>query len=102
MASEDKKLVKYFRAFGDRTRFRILTLLADREMTVNEITDKIGLSQPTVSRHLGILRDVEAVIDRREGQNVYYSLNKRAVESCCSGMCDFLELRISLPKKRKK
>lgn len=98
----EKAYSKYFKAFGDPTRLRILALLSSREMTVSEIVSRIGLSQPTISRHLGILRDAEVVKDRREGQSVYYSLNKGAVEGCCTGFCDCLEIHIKTDKSEKK
>ena len=72
------------------------------EMTVNEIVKAIGLSQPTISRHLAILREAEVVIDRRDGQQVFYSLNKSSVENCCSGFCDCLAVTIKIPKKHRK
>ena len=95
---EARKYTKYFKAFGDPSRFRIIRLLSGKEMSVNDIADAVGLSQPTVSRHLAILREADVVIDRRDGQQVYYSLNKNAVQTCCSGFCDCLEI----PVKRKK
>lgn len=98
----EKRFSKYFKAVGDPSRLRILMLLSSKEMTVNEIAKSVALSQPTVSRHLGILRDAEIVHDRREGQNVYYSLNKITVENCCDGFCDCLAIRVPRPKKRKK
>ncbi|MBU1320244.1 MAG: metalloregulator ArsR/SmtB family transcription factor [candidate division Zixibacteria bacterium] len=93
---------KYFKAFGDPTRLRILALLSSKEMTVSEIVANIGLSQPTISRHLGILRDADVVHDRRDGQNVYYSINKASVEGCCRGFCDCLEIRIKTGQSKKK
>ncbi len=95
---EARKYTKYFKSFGDPSRFRIIRLLSGKEMSVNDIADAVGLSQPTVSRHLAILREADVVINRREGQQVYYSLNKNAVQTCCSGFCDCLEI----PVKRKK
>ncbi len=99
---EIKKYTKYFKAFGDPSRFRIIRLLSSREMSVNEIAEKVGLSQPTVSRHLAILREADVVIDRRDGQQVYYSLNKGAVQSCCDGFCNCLEIPGKAGKTAKK
>lgn len=82
-----------FKAFGDPTRLKILTLLGKREMTVGEITTAVGLSQPSVSRHLGILKRVGAVLARRDAQCVRYRLNRDAVESCCDGFCYALRVR---------
>ena len=89
-AMDERTFSKYFKAFGDRTRLKILGLLASREMTVGDITKKIGLSQPTVSRHLSILREADIVNNRRDGQQVFYSLNKTSVSNCCIGFCNCL------------
>jgi DNA-binding transcriptional ArsR family regulator len=93
---------KYFKAFGDPTRLRIIILLSSGELTVNEIVKEIGLSQPTVSRHLAILRQANVVIDRREAQQVFYSLNKASIENCCSGFCCCLAISPKSGKKTKK
>jgi DNA-binding transcriptional ArsR family regulator len=99
---DEKTYTRYFKAFGDPSRLRIVVLLSSGEMTVNDIVEKVGLSQPTVSRHLGILRDSDIVIDRREGQKVYYSLNKNSVQNCCSGFCECLAIPIVVSRGRKK
>ena len=67
---DEKQFSRYFKAFGDPSRLRILQALTSREMTVGEITAKIGLAQPTISRHLALMRDSGIVVDRREGQKV--------------------------------
>jgi len=99
---DEKTFSKYFKAFGDMSRLKILNLLRSKALTVNEIVGKVGLSQPTVSRHLSILRDAEVVIDRREGQQVFYSLNLDRVENCCQDFCDCLSDPRTRPTKRKK
>jgi len=99
---DEKIFSKYFKAFGDRTRIRILRLLASREMTVGDITKKIGLSQPTVSRHLSILREADIVNNRRDGQQVFYSLNKTSVSNCCVGFCDCLVVPVTAFRKKSK
>ncbi|UCD63856.1 MAG: winged helix-turn-helix transcriptional regulator [Candidatus Zixiibacteriota bacterium] len=102
---KEKTYTRYFKAFGDPSRFKIIQLLSAKEMSVNDITAAVGLSQPTVSRHLAILREADIVVDRREGQQVYYRLNKDNVQTCCTGFCDCLEIPVRAagkPKKRKK
>ncbi|MCP4583951.1 MAG: winged helix-turn-helix transcriptional regulator [candidate division Zixibacteria bacterium] len=99
---DTKRFSKYFKAFGDPSRLRIIRLLSDKEMTVNDVADSVGLSQPTVSRHLAILREAGVVVDRRDKQKVYYSLNKQSVENCCSGFCDCLEIKVKTVRKNKK
>jgi len=98
----EKIFTKYFKAFGAPTRLRIIMLLAANEMTVNEIVKAVGLSQPTVSRHLAILRQVEIVSDRREAQQVFYKLNKGAIKSCCTGFCCCLAIPPEGAKKSQK
>jgi ArsR family transcriptional regulator len=89
---DTKQFSRYFKAFSDQSRLTILQLLSGGEMTVGEITAKLGLAQPTVSRHLAILRAADVVHDRREGQQVIYSLNRKAVSICCTGFCDCLKV----------
>jgi ArsR family transcriptional regulator len=102
MRMDEKTFSRYFKAFSDRTRLRILQLLSSKEMTVTEIVKAVRLSQPTVSRHLAILREAGIAVDRKDGQKVYYSLNKKAVKNCCVCFCDELETRKRPPKKKKK
>ena len=63
-----------FRAFCDRTRLRILSLLRAREMCVGDIVASLEISQPKVSRHLGYLRRAGLVRARKEGLWCHYSL----------------------------
>lgn len=74
-AATDRRMVKFFKALSDRTRQNILRLLDDKERTVSDIVSNFNLSQPTISRHLAVLKEAELVMDRRQGQNVFYSLN---------------------------
>jgi len=98
----DRIFSKLFKALSDRSRLRILQTLSSGEMSVSEITKAVGFSQPTVSRHLSILREAEVVVDRREGKQVFYSLNKIMVENCCTGFCSCLGTPMHVVIKRKK
>src|SRR5690349_22412037 len=69
-----RPLTKLFRALGDETRLRIVALLAHGELCVCHIETALELSQPNVSRHLGILRAANVVDSRRDGTWVYYSI----------------------------
>jgi len=73
---------RLFKALGDETRLRIVALLAHGELCVCHIQEALGLSQPNISRHLGILRSVGVVSDRREGTWVYYGLTPPADPDC--------------------
>jgi DNA-binding transcriptional ArsR family regulator len=63
-----------FKTLADPTRRAILERLTrDGEQTVRALTDQAGVSQPAVSKHLGILKLAGLVRDRREGRQTHYS-----------------------------
>lgn len=63
-----------FRAFSDRTRLRILSLLQEGECCVGDLGEILQTEQPRISRHLAYLRKAGLVSVRRAGQWSYYSL----------------------------
>jgi len=63
-----------FRAFSDRTRLRILSLLRDGELCVGDLVDVLKLPQPKVSRHLAYLRKAGLVSTRESGLWIFYRL----------------------------
>ena len=65
-----------FRAIGEETRLRIMILLLRGELTVTELTQILGQSQPRVSRHLKILSDAGLVERYREGSWMFYRANQ--------------------------
>ena len=71
----DRQLSKFFKALSDQTRREILRLLERHPRSVGEIVDNFQLSQPTISRHLSVLREADLVVDQRRGQHVIYRLN---------------------------
>ncbi|NCA68162.1 MAG: ArsR family transcriptional regulator, partial [Clostridia bacterium] len=58
-------LIEFFKLVSDETRLRIVILLAQQELAVCEICGILKLTQPKVSKHLGKLRDMNFVIDKR-------------------------------------
>lgn len=76
-----RDLTRLFRALGDETRLRIVALLAHGELCVCHIEKALELSQPNVSRQLGILRAAGVVDARRDGSWMYYSLAPQAHDS---------------------
>jgi ArsR family transcriptional regulator len=63
-----------FRAFSDRTRLRILSLLHKREFCVGDLVDILQVPQPRISQHLAHLRKAGLVTVRKSGLWCYYSL----------------------------
>lgn len=71
---------KLFRGFADRSRLRILEALRGRALTVGEIVEATGLSQPNVSNHLGCLRDCGLVRREPRGRHAVYRLSDERIE----------------------
>jgi ArsR family transcriptional regulator len=63
-----------FKALAEPIRLRILVLLSDGELCVCDLTALLELPQPTISRHMGKLKQLGLVTDRRNGRWVHYRL----------------------------
>lgn len=88
-----------FAVIADGTRRDILSILLDRrvgregtgrEISVSEIVAHLELSQPTVSKHLKVLREAELVTVREEGQHRYYALEYTPLETVEDWLIPFL------------
>ncbi len=64
-------LIDIFRAFADPSRLRIVQLLREMELSVGEIAQVLGQSQPRVSRHIKVLVDAGLALRRREGSSIF-------------------------------
>jgi DNA-binding transcriptional ArsR family regulator len=71
-------LVGLFRLLSDQTRLNILMILAKGERNVGSLCEELGLPQPTVSHHLGLLRSRNLLQNRRVGKQVFYGLSAPA------------------------
>ena len=69
-----------FNAVAEPRRRQILNVLAGGERPVNDLVPLLGLTQPQVSKHLRVLREVGAVDVREEGRRRLYSLNAHALK----------------------
>lgn len=67
-------LSELYKMFGDSTRVKIINILIDDELCVNEIAEKISATQSAVSHQLRILKQSKLVKYRKEGQTTYYSI----------------------------
>jgi DNA-binding transcriptional ArsR family regulator len=70
-----EQLNNLFQLLSDKTRLRILMLLAEGERHVTALCESLELPQPTVSHHLGLLRVHNVIGNRRKGKQVFYFLN---------------------------
>ena len=63
-----------FRALSHPTRIAILELLRERELSARAIQEKLGVEQANLSQHLAILRSHQIVLNRKDGNQVFYSI----------------------------
>jgi len=87
------ELETMFLALGDKTRLRLLALMADGPVAVGFLADSLNESQPKVSRHLAYLRNAGMVSTSRDGKWVYYGIRyprdaaqRRILESLISSI----------------
>lgn len=78
-----------FKALADPTRRQILEMLKKNDLSVNEIASNFAISQPSISRHLSILKKADLVSDERKGQQIIYSLNTSVFESLVGWFMSF-------------
>jgi len=88
---DTEQLATVFRALGDPSRLRLLHAVEQGELTVSEITEVTGLSQPRVSRHLKLLVDARVLRRARDRNEVYYRANtdldrRRLVRDALDGL----------------
>lgn len=69
-----KEMETFFMALADKTRLRLLNLMAEDEVCVCFFTEVLGDSQPKISRHLAYLRNADLVEARRDGKWMHYSI----------------------------
>jgi len=83
-ATSAEQVARAFKALGDPTRVRLLSLIAAHdggEACVCDLTDPVGLSQPTVSHHLKQLVDAGLVSREQRGKWAYYRIEQPALDA---------------------
>jgi DNA-binding transcriptional ArsR family regulator len=101
-----------FEVLAEPTRRRILDLLREDERSVNEIVDRLPLSQPGVSRHLRVLREANLVNVRQDAQRRLYAVNPAPLaeidawlepyRALWSDRLDALEAHLDMKKGRRR
>jgi DNA-binding transcriptional ArsR family regulator len=69
-----------FKAMADPTRRKIIELLKDGPKTAGEIANHFSHAQPTISRHLNVLKNANLVVDQRNGTYIVYRLNTTVLQ----------------------
>jgi DNA-binding transcriptional ArsR family regulator len=72
-------LAETFRLLGDPTRLRIVDAIADGELCVCDIAERVGISESAVSHQLRLMRAQRIVRGRRQGRCVYYTLDDQHI-----------------------
>ena len=73
------ELVALFKTLADETRLRIMFAISEKELCVQELTMVLNVSSSLVSHQMKTLKSMKLVKQRREGKNVYYSLDDEHV-----------------------
>lgn len=86
---EAERIAKTFKALGDPTRVRLLSLIAASdggEACICDLTDPVGLSQPTVSHHMKLLTDAGLVTREQRGKWAYYAVVDDALTNAAAAL----------------
>mgnify|MGYP000207742296 CR=1 FL=1 len=90
MMSASPDTVQFSKALADETRQKIMRLCCCRWLSVGQIVEALDVSQPTVSHHLAVLKSARLVRTRREGKQIFYTLDQeRMAAGCCKLAADF-------------
>lgn len=92
LLDEDKiiDLAELYKIFGDSTRIKIINILIDNELCVNQISEKTNVSQSAISHQLRILKSAKLVKYRKEGNSIFYSLADDHVEKIFKIGCEHI------------
>ena len=92
LLDEDKiiDLAELYKIFGDSTRIKIINILIDNELCVNQISEKTNISQSAISHQLRILKSSKLVKYRKEGNSIFYSLADDHVEKIFKIGCEHI------------
>jgi ArsR family transcriptional regulator len=75
--------VEFGKAIADATRQTIMRYCCCEWRAVLDIAEQAGVTQPTASHHLAVLREAGLVKTRREGKQIFYTLDQSRIASCC-------------------
>jgi DNA-binding transcriptional ArsR family regulator len=89
-----------FKALADPTRREILELLRRGEMTAGGLAEHFDISKPSMSHHFDVLKQADLVCTRREGQQIYYTLNTTVVEDLLAIIWDLFADRRGKKKEK--
>ena len=71
---------RVFEALHDPTRRKVLQLLRSGEKTAGQLAEHFDMTKPSMSHHFAVLKDADLIVSRRDGQQIWYSLNTTVVQ----------------------
>ncbi len=80
-----------FKALADPTRREILRLLSQKEMTAGELAERFDMTKPSMSHHFTVLKEADLIRSRREGQQIWYSVNTTVVQGVLTWAMDLMK-----------
>lgn len=80
-----------FKALADPTRREILRLLRGGERTAGELAERFAMSKPSMSHHFAVLKDADLIRSRRDGKQIYYTLNTTVVQDALAWFRDLFD-----------
>ncbi len=84
-----ERVAQRFKVLSEPVRLQLLNLLqVEGELSVQEIVEATGLRQANVSKHLNLMAREGLLARRKEGLNVYYSINDPSIEGLCLLVCN--------------
>lgn len=87
------------KTLANRKRLEIVHLLLDRELSVSDMVEMLGLPQANLSQHLAIMRSKKIVNTRRDGNSIYYSLSDPKIAQAYQLLRDFLKEHYEVSSK---
>jgi DNA-binding transcriptional ArsR family regulator len=87
-----------FKALSDPTRREVLRLLSGGEKTAGELAERFDMSKPSMSHHFAVLKEAGLIRSRREGQQIYYSLDTTVLQDVLARIWDLLGAPPSAPQ----
>jgi ArsR family transcriptional regulator len=85
-----ENLARCLKAMAHPIRLKIILFLADSEKSVGEIEESVGSSQSNISQHLGIMRDKNILISRKDRNQIFYSLKDTRILPLLKEICSIM------------
>jgi len=81
LIDQAEEVAEVLKQLSNKYRLIILCTLAEKELSVGELNERVPLSQSALSQHLGKLREAKLVVTRRESQTIYYRVEDERIRT---------------------